>query len=78
MGSQLRNFRGRSEKWETQNPKQPLQGLCREPKILHATYALILKSQQSLWSQVRYSQVRTEECETQNPKHLLRAPASRP
>ena len=31
-GSQLRNLRGRMEKWETQNPTQPLRGLCNKPK----------------------------------------------
>ena len=33
MGSQLTNLRGRMEKWETQNPKQPRQGQCSEHKI---------------------------------------------
>ena len=32
IGSLLRNLRGWMEKWETQNPTQPLQGLCSKPK----------------------------------------------
>ena len=38
-GVSAEKFLRNSEKWETQNPMQPLQGLCSEHKIPRQTYA---------------------------------------